>query len=90
MGQDRREVHVTGGKMKGRRKVKVDVSKGNSITGIVTGRKEAGKKGTRWKAAGGKVNNQVDSSRRSYSEAVIENRKGVTGDSILRNTDKTV
>ena len=42
MGQERREVHVTGGKMKGRKEVRVDVSKGKS--GMMTGRKEAGKK----------------------------------------------
>ena len=28
MGQERREVHVTGGKMKGRKEVRVDISKG--------------------------------------------------------------
>ena len=44
MGQERREVHVTGGMMKGRKEVRVDVSKGKLITGMVTGRKEAGKK----------------------------------------------
>ena len=35
MGQERREVHVTG-KMKWRKKVRVDVSKGKSITGMMT------------------------------------------------------
>ena len=30
--------------MKGRKEVRVDVSKGKSITGMVTGRKDAGKK----------------------------------------------
>ena len=50
MGQERTEVHVTGGKMKGRKEVRVDMSKGKPITG----RKEAGKKGTTEKAAGGK------------------------------------
>ena len=54
MGQERREVHVTGGKIKGRNEVRVYVSKGKSITGMVTGRKEAGKKGTTEKAVGGK------------------------------------
>ena len=44
MGQERREVHMTGGKMKGRKDVRVDVPKGKSITGMVTGRTEAGKK----------------------------------------------
>ena len=43
MGQERRRVHVTGGKMKGRKEVRVDVSKGKAIIGMVTGRKEAGK-----------------------------------------------
>ena len=72
MGQERREGHVTGGKMKGRKEERVDVSKGKSITGMVTGRNEAGKNGTTEKVAGGKVNDQVDARRRSYSEAVIE------------------
>ena len=51
VGQERREVHVTGGKMKGRQEVRVDVSKVTSMTGMMTGRKEAGKKGTIEKAA---------------------------------------
>ena len=38
--------------MKGRKDVRVDATKGNSITGMMTGRKEAGKKGTTEKAAG--------------------------------------
>ena len=80
MGQERREVHVTGGKMKGRKEVGVDVEKGKSITGMMTGRKEAGKK--------------VDATRRSYSEAVIEGALRIErvfmGDSILRKTDKTL
>ena len=92
MGQERREVHVTGGKMKGRKEVRVDVSKGKS--GMMTGRKEAGKKGTTKKGAGRKVNDQVDASRRSYSEAVIEGalrtERVFMGDSILRKTDKTL
>ena len=33
IGQERREVHVTGRKMKGRKEVRVDVSKGKSIQG---------------------------------------------------------
>ena len=44
MGQERREVHVTGGKMNGRKELRVNVPKGKSITGMVTGRKDAGKK----------------------------------------------
>ena len=40
------------GKVKGRQKVRVDVSKRKSITGMMTGRKESGKKGTTEKAAG--------------------------------------
>ena len=39
VGQERREVHVTGGKIKGRKEVRVDVSKGKSITGMMRGRK---------------------------------------------------
>ena len=93
MGQERREDHVTGGKMNGRKEVRVDVSKGKSITGM-TGRKEAGGKGTTEKAAGKKVNDQVDATRRSYSEAVIEGasrtERVFMGDSILRKTDKTL
>ena len=47
--------YVTGGKMKGRKEVRVDVSKGKSITGMMTGRKEAGVNGTTEKGAGRKV-----------------------------------
>ena len=54
MGQERREVHVTGGKMKGRKEVRVDMTKGNSITGMMTGRKMAEKKGTTEKGQGEK------------------------------------
>ncbi|KAK2182369.1 hypothetical protein NP493_355g00000 [Ridgeia piscesae] len=94
MGQERREVHVTGGKMKGRKEVRIDVSKGKSITRMMTGRKEAGKKGTTEKEAGRKVNDQVDATRRNYSEAVIEGalrtERMFMGDSILRKTDKTL
>ena len=46
--------------MKGRKEVTVDMSKGKSITGIMTRRKEAEKKGITEKAAGGKVTHQVD------------------------------
>ena len=46
------------------------------------------------KAAGRKVNDQVDATRRSYSEAVIEGtlrtERVSMGDSILRKTDKTL
>ena len=53
-----------------------------------------GKKGTTEKAAGGKVSNQEDAKRRSYSEAVIEGasrtKKVFMGDSILRKTDRTL
>ena len=94
MGQERREVHVTGGKMKARKEVRVNVSKRKSITGMMAGRKEAGKKGTTEKAAGRKVNDQVDATRRSYSEAVIEGalrtERVFMGDSILRKTDQTL
>ena len=59
---------------------------------MVAGRKEAGKKGTTEKAAGGKVSNQGDAKRRSSSEAVIEGalrtERVFMGDSILRNTDR--
>ena len=61
---------------------------------MMTGRKEAGKKGTTEKAAGIKVNDHVDATRRSYSEAVIEGalrtERVFMGDSILRKTDKTL
>ena len=69
---------ATGGKTKGRKELRVDVTKRKSITRMVSGRKEAGKKG-REKAAGKKVSNQGDAKRRSYSEAVIEDRKCVYG-----------
>ena len=52
MGQGRRKVHVTGGKMKGRKEVRIVVSKGMSITRMMTGGKEAGKKRTIEKATG--------------------------------------
>ena len=84
-GQELREVDATGGKTNGRKEVRGDVTKRKSITRTMTGRKETGKKGTTEKAAGGKVSNQEDAKRRSYSEAVIgggggiENRKGIYG-----------
>ena len=94
MGQERREVHVTGGKMNGRKELRVNVPKGKSITGMMTGRKDAGKKGTTEMAGGRKVNDQGDATRRSYSEAVIEGasrtERVFMGDSILRKTDKTL
>ena len=71
-GQEMIEVGATVGKMKGRKEVRVDVTKLKSITRMMTGRKEAGKKGTTEKAAGRKVSNQGDAKRRSYSEAVIK------------------
>jgi len=40
--------------MKGRKEVRVYVSKGKSITGMMTGRKEAGQKVTTEKVAGEK------------------------------------
>ena len=52
MGQERREVDETEGKVNGRKEVRVDVTKRKSIKGMTTGRKEAGKKGTTEKAAG--------------------------------------
>ena len=51
--------------MKGRKEVRVDVSKGKLITGMTTGRKKAEKKGTTQTAAAGKVNDHVDAKRRS-------------------------
>ena len=93
MGQDMIEADATGGKTKGRKELRVDVTKRKSITRMVSGRKEAGKKGTE-KAAGGKVSNQGDAKRRSYSEAVIEGalrtERVFMGDSILRKPDKTL
>ena len=50
-GQEMREVDATGGKTNGRKEVRVDMSKGKSITGMTAGRKEAGKKGTTEKVA---------------------------------------
>ena len=58
--------------MKGRKEVRVDVTKRKSITGMISGRKAAVTKGTTEKAAGGKVSNQGDAKRRNYSETVIE------------------
>ncbi|KAK2144498.1 hypothetical protein NP493_4208g00001 [Ridgeia piscesae] len=89
-----REVDATGGKTNGRKEVRGDVTKRKSITRTMTGRKENGKKGTTEKAAGGKVSNQGDAKRRSYSEAVIEGalrtERVFMGDSILRKTDRTL
>ncbi|KAK2173008.1 hypothetical protein NP493_911g00013 [Ridgeia piscesae] len=80
-GQQMKEVNAIGGKMKGRKEVRVDVTKRKSITRMMAGRKEAGKKGTTEIAAGGKVSNQGDAKRRGYSEDLwgIENRKGIYG-----------
>ena len=83
--QERREVHVTGGKMKGRKAVRVDVTKWTSITGMMTGRR--GRKERNREDGRGKVNDQVDANRRSYPEAVIEGALRTEsifmGDSIL-------
>ena len=88
-GQEMREVDATGGKTNGRKKVRVDVTKRKSITRTMTG-----KKGTTEEAAGGKVSNQGDAKRRSYSEAVIEGALRIEwvfmGDSILRKTNRTL
>ena len=93
-GQEMREVDATGGKTNGRKEVRGDVTKRKSITRTMTGRKETGKKGTTENAAGGKVSNQGDTKRRSYSEAVIEGalrtERVFMGDSILRKTDRTL
>ena len=76
-----------------RKEVRVDVTKRKSLTRMMTGRKEAGKKGTTAKAAEGKVSNQGDAKWRSYSDAVIEGalrtERVFMGDSILRKTDRT-
>ena len=93
-GQEMREVDATGGKTNGRKDVRGDVTKRKSITRTMTGRKETGKKGTTEKAAWGKVSNQGDAKRRSYSEAVIEGalrtERVFMGDSILRKTYRTL
>ncbi|KAK2193944.1 hypothetical protein NP493_4g04000 [Ridgeia piscesae] len=93
-GQETKEVDATGGKMRGRKEVRVDVTKRKSIIRMMAGRKEAGKKGTTEIAAGGKVSNQGDAKRSSYSEAVIEGtlrtERVFMGDSILRKTDRTL
>ena len=49
-GQEMR-VDATGGKMKERKDMRVDVTKRTLIARMMTGRKEAGKKGTTQKAA---------------------------------------
>ena len=53
MGQEMIEADATGGKTKGRKELRVDVTKRKSITRMVSGRKETRKKGTE-KAAGEK------------------------------------
>ena len=67
-GREMRKVDATGGKMKGRKEVKVDMIRRKSITRMMTGRKETGKKGTTEKVAGGKVNKHGDANRSRYSE----------------------
>ena len=88
------EVGTTGGKMKGRKEVRVDVTKLKSITRIMTGIREAGKKGTTEKNSRGKVSNQGDAKRRSYSEAVIDGalrtERVFMGGYILQKTDRTL
>ena len=77
--------------MKGKKEVRVDVTKRKSITRMMAGRKEAGKKGTTEIAEEG---NQGDAKRRSYSEAEIEGtlrtERVFMGDSILRKTERTL
>ena len=93
-GQKMIEVDATGGKTKRRKELRVDMTKRKSITRKMSGRKDTGKKGTTEKAAGGKVSNQGDAKRRSYSEAVIEGalrtERVFMGDSILRKTDRAL
>ena len=78
-GHEMREVDATGGKTNGRKEVRVDVD-----------RKEKNNR----KSGRGKVSNQGDAKRRSYSEAVIEGalraERLFMGDSILRKTDRTL
>ena len=93
-GQDMREVDATGGKTNGRKEVRVDVTKQKSITRTMTGRKESRKERNNGESGRGKVSNQGDAKRRSYSEAVIEGalrtERVFMGDSILRKTDRTL
>ena len=71
-----RKVDATGGKMKGRKEVRVDVSKVKSITGTMTGRKETGKKGTTEKAAGGKVSKHGVANRKNGQDIKQRGRRG--------------
>ena len=93
MGQDMREVDATGGKTNGRKEVRVDVTTWKSITRTMTGRRDRKEKNNR-ESGRGKVSNQGDAKRRSYSEAVIEGalrkERVFMGDSILRKTDRTL
>ncbi|KAK2190179.1 hypothetical protein NP493_87g03010 [Ridgeia piscesae] len=88
-GQEMREVDATGGKTNGK-EMRGDVTKRKSITRTMTGRKETGKENR--ESGRGKVSNQGDAKRRSYSEAVIEgieNRKrGYTEKPNTRGIDK--
>ena len=92
-GQEIIEVDATGGKMKGRKELRVDVTRRKSIPRMMLGSKEAGKKGrTKKGGGGGEVSNQGDA-KRSYSEAVIgalRTERVFMGDSILRKTDRTL
>ena len=92
-GQEMREVDATGGKTNGRKEVRGDVTKRKSITRTMTGRRDRKERNNR-ESGGGKVSNQGDAKRRSYSEAVIEGalrtERVFMGDSILRKTDRTL
>ena len=69
--------------MKGRKELRVDVTKRKSITRKMSGAKEAGKKGTTEKAAGGKSQQpgrcKTEELLRSSDRRCIENSKGIYG-----------
>ena len=74
--------------------IRIDVSKGKSITGMMAGRKETGKKGTTEKAAGLKsATREMQNGGATYAEAVIEGALKTEmifmGGSILRKADNT-
>ena len=49
MGKERKEVHLTGGTMNGRKAVRVDETEGKSIAGMITARKASREKEPRKK-----------------------------------------
>ncbi|KAK2174025.1 hypothetical protein NP493_835g03010 [Ridgeia piscesae] len=88
-GQEMREVDATGGRTNGRKEVRGDVTKRTFDR-----KKRDRKERNNGESGRGKVSNQGDAKRRSYSEALIEGalrtERVFMRDSILRKTDRTL